>query len=130
MRQGELLELDWSRADLSRGVVALERTKSGKRREVPMRQAVYAIFAAMPEPRVGRVWPDKSIRAAFENAVKAAGLVDFTFHGCRHHLASWFMMRGGQLEALREIRSRIRRPWPARLAQSQHMVLKSSPRHS
>lgn len=103
MRQGELLELDWSRVDLSRGVVALERTKSGKRREVPMRQVVYAIFAAMPEPRVGRVWPDKSIRTAFENAVEAAGLVDFTFHGCRHHFASWFMMRGGQLEALREI---------------------------
>ena len=103
MRQGELLELDWSRVDLSRGVVALERTKAGKRREVPMRQAVYAIFAAMPEPRVGRVWPDKSIRTAFENAVEAAGLVDFTFHGCRHHFASWFMMRGGQLEALREI---------------------------
>ena len=99
MRQGELLELDWSRVDLSRGVVALERTKSGKRREVPMRQVVYAIFATMPEPRVGRVWPDKSIRTAFENA----GLVDFTFHGCRHHFASWFMMRGGQLEALREI---------------------------
>ena len=103
MRQGELLELDWPRVDLSRGVVALERTKSGRRREVPMRQAVYAIFAAMPEPRVGPVWPDKSIRRAFENAVEAAGLVDFTFHGCRHHFASWFMMRGGQLEALREI---------------------------
>jgi integrase len=103
LRQGELLELDWSRVDLSRGVVALERTKSGKRREVPMRQAVYAIFAAMPEPRGGAVWPDRSIRTAFENAVEAAGLKDFTFHGCRHHFASWFMMRGGQLEALREI---------------------------
>jgi integrase len=102
LRQGELLELDWSRVDLSRGVVALERTKSGKRREVPMRQAVYAIFAAMPEPRIGRVWPDKSIRTAFENAVETAGLTDFTFHG-RHHFASWFMMRGGRLEALREI---------------------------
>lgn len=103
MRQGELLELDWPRVDLSRGVVMLERTKSDRRREVPMRQAVYAIFAAMPEPRVGPVWPDRSIRTAFENAVEAAGLKDFTFHGCRHHFASWFMMRGGQLESLREI---------------------------
>jgi integrase len=103
MRQGELLELDWSRVDLSRGVVMLERTKSGHRREIPMRRSVDAIFAAMPEPRAGRVWPDKSIRTAFENAVEAAGLKDFTFHGCRHHFASWFMMRGGQLEALREI---------------------------
>jgi hypothetical protein len=30
-------------------------------------------------------------------------LKDFTFHGCRHHFASWFMMRGGQLESLRQI---------------------------
>jgi integrase len=83
--------------------MGLERTKSGKRREVPMRQTVYAIFAAMPEPRAGRVWPDRSIRRAFENAVQTAALADFTFHDCRHHFASWFMMRGGQLDALREI---------------------------
>jgi integrase len=103
MRQGELLGLTWDRVDLSRGVMQLERTKSGKRREVPMREVVYAIFAAMPEPRVGRVWPDRSMRRAFENAVETAELTDFTFHDCRHHFASWFMMRGRQLEALRAI---------------------------
>ena len=61
------------------------------------------MFAAMPEPRQGRVWPNKRIRTAFENAVESAALKDFTFHGCRHHFASWFMMRGGQLESLRQI---------------------------
>ena len=34
--------------------------------------------------------PYKRIRTDFENAVRAAGLEDFTFHGCRHHFASWF----------------------------------------
>ena len=71
--------------------------------EVDMRPAVDAVFAGMPEPREGLVWPDKSIRTAFENAVKATEVDDFTFHGCRHHFASWFMMRGGQLESLRQI---------------------------
>jgi integrase len=103
MRHGEILSLTWDRVDRARGVLMLERTKSGKRREVPMRPEVDAVFAAMPEPREGRVWPDKRIRTAVENAVKAAGLKDFTFHGCRHHFASWFMMRGGQLESLRQI---------------------------
>ena len=102
LRYGEIMTLTWDRVDLSRGVLMLERTKSGKRREVPMRPVVDAVFAAMPEPRVGLVWPDKSIRTAFENAVATAGLTDFTFHGCRHHFASWFM-RGGQLESLRLI---------------------------
>jgi integrase len=41
LRKGELLGLTWDRVDLSRGVLRLEITKSGKRREVPMRQAVY-----------------------------------------------------------------------------------------
>jgi len=27
----------------------------------------------------------------------------FWFHDCRHHFASWFMMRGGSLPALMEI---------------------------
>ena len=26
-----------------------------------------------------------------------------TFHDCRHHFASWFMMRGGKLQALQAI---------------------------
>lgn len=50
-----------------RGVLHLEVTKSGKRREVPMRQAVYDILAAIPEKhRVGRVWPAGNIRRSFE----------------------------------------------------------------
>ena len=41
LRRSELLGLTWDRVDLSRGVIRLELTKSGKRREVPMRQVVY-----------------------------------------------------------------------------------------
>lgn len=35
--------------------------------------------------------------------MEEAGLEDFTFHDCRHHFASWFVMRGGSLQALKEI---------------------------
>jgi len=37
---------------------------------------------------------------AFENAVETAGIEDFRFHDCRHHFASWYMMRGGSPKAL------------------------------
>jgi len=47
LRQAELLGLTWDRVDLTRGVIRLEVTKSGKRREVPMRQSVYEILAAL-----------------------------------------------------------------------------------
>lgn len=103
LRRGELLGLTWDRVDLSRGVIRLEVTKSGRRREVPMRQAVYNVLTGPPEPREGRVFKTRSIRTAFENAVTEAKLDDFHFHDCRHHFASWFVMRGGSLQALKEI---------------------------
>ena len=103
LRRGDLLGLTWDRVDVSRGVLRLEVTKSGKRREGPMRQAVYDVLAAMQGPREGRVWRQRRVCTAFETAVAAAKLEDFRFHDCRHHFASWFVMRGGSLQALREI---------------------------
>jgi integrase len=103
LRKAELLGLTWDRVDMSRGVIRLELTKSGKRREVPMRQAVYDVLAGLPGEREGRVWRSGNIRTAFENAVEQAKLDDFHFHDCRHHFASWFVMRGGSLQALKEI---------------------------
>jgi integrase len=104
MRYSEIMGLTWDRVDLSRGVVRLEKTKSGRRREVPMRQAVYAVLAQGAKgAQSGRVWPERSIRTAFENAVTEAGLDDVHFHDCRHHFASWFIMRGGSLQALQRI---------------------------
>jgi integrase len=93
LRRGELLGLTWDRIDLSRGVIRQEVTKSGRRREVPMRQAVYDVLAALAEPHAGRVWHGQRIRTALESAVKSARLDDFRFHDIRHHFASWFMMR-------------------------------------
>jgi integrase len=103
MRYGEITGLTWDRVDLSRGVIRLEVTKGGKRREIPMRDIVYKILSTMPEPRKGRVWPDKAIRTAFENAVERAKIEDFHFHDLRHTFASRFMMNGGSLLSLSRI---------------------------
>jgi integrase len=104
LRKSEVCGLTWDRIDLSRGVLRLEVTKSGKRREVPMHQAVYDVLAAIPEAdRAGRVWLSGNIRRAFETAVIEAKLDDFHFHDLRHHFASWFVMRGGSIQALKEI---------------------------
>jgi integrase len=102
LRKGELLGLTWDRVDMTRGLIRVEKSKSGKRRDVRMRQVVYNVLAALPGPHAG-VWPAEDIRTGFENAVAAARLEDFTFHSCRHHFASWFVMRGGRLEALSKI---------------------------
>jgi integrase len=104
MRKSEVLGLTWDRVDLTRGVIRLEVTKSGKRREIPMRQAVYDTLAGLPGAREGRVWPVGDPRNAFERAVEEAKLdAPFTFHCCRHHFASWFVMRGGNIVALQDL---------------------------
>jgi len=68
-----------------------------------MRQAVYDVLADVPGPRADRVFRTRSIRTAFENAVIEAKLDDYRLHDTRHHFASWFVMRGGSLQALKEI---------------------------
>jgi integrase len=68
-----------------------------------MRQVAYDTLTALSSPREGRVFKTHSIRTAFENAAAAAGLDDFHFHDTRHHFVSWFMMRGGSLQELKEI---------------------------
>jgi integrase len=104
LRKGELLGLTWDRVDMSRGVIRLEMTKSGKRREVPMRQAVYNVLAGLHGPHEGRVWPVGNFRTSFQNAVKSAKLdTPLKFHDCRHSFASWYMMRGESVTALQQI---------------------------
>lgn len=68
-----------------------------------MRQAVYEVLAGLPGPKEGRVWPVGAVRSAFESAVESAKLGDSHFHDCRHHLGSWWVMRGGSLTALQVI---------------------------
>ena len=102
MRQGEILGLTWDRVDFSRGVIQLEITKSDRRREIPMRQIVNDVLATLPRTREGKVWR-QGARHAFEAAVGRAKIDNFRFHDCRHHFASWFIMRGGSLAALKDL---------------------------
>jgi integrase len=102
MRQGEVFGLTWERVDFSRGVIQLELTKSGRRREIPMRQIVHDVLSGLPGARDGRLWT-RGARHAFEAAVVRAKIEHFRFHDCRHHFASWFVMRGGSLAALKAL---------------------------
>jgi len=45
----------------------------------------------------------KSVKTAFNSALRRAGIVDFKFHDLRHTFSSHFIMRGGSLKELQEI---------------------------
>jgi integrase len=56
LRLSELLGLTWERVDLSRGVIRLELTKSGRRREVPLNAESYDALVSLNPRSAGRVF--------------------------------------------------------------------------
>ena len=103
LRRGELLGLTWERVDLSRGVIRLELTKSGRRRDVPMNDDSYRALVGLGPKADGRVLKTHYIQTAYNNAVEAAKLDDVNFHTLRHTFASWAVMRGVTLKELQEL---------------------------
>jgi integrase len=108
MRQGELLELTWGRVDRARGVVLLEITKSGRRREVPLNSPADATLArrapaAQADVLVfgSRSW--NTFRKSWEAALEAGQLGDFHFHDLRHTFASWAVQWGVTLAELKDL---------------------------
>jgi integrase len=104
-RQSEVLGLSWDRIDRARGVIKLEVTKSGKRREVPYGVEVEGVFARRSQPsgRVFKTGKWDSFRTAFETAVKLAALDDFHFHDLRHSYASWLVQAGRPLAEVKDL---------------------------
>jgi len=108
MRQGEALGLTWGQVDRSRGVIQLELTKSGRRREVPLNRQAGAVLArrALPhgpeEPVFGtRSW--YAFRSYWQEAVRAAKIDDLRFHDLRHTFALWAVQRGATLLEVRDL---------------------------
>ena len=110
MRRGEILGLTWERIDFSRGIMRLEETKSGRRREVPMNRAVYDVLSALTGPkeegfvfrrRDGGPWG--KVRTAFARACVVGKIDAFRFHDLRHTCASWLVMRGRNLKEVQEL---------------------------
>lgn len=117
-RRGEILGLTWDRVDLQHGVILLDDTKSGKRREIPINATVRAALKGIvrrldspfvfvnPEtaterppvkeggpkrPAIGRYL---GVKKSFATACRKAKITDFHFHDLRHTFASQLVMNG------------------------------------
>lgn len=116
MRKGEILGLTWDRVDFARGALVLVQTKSGEPRDLPMAEAVYTVLADLRQRQVragqlpvglvfrradGRAWG--AITTAFAVALRKAGITGFRFHDLRHTFASWLVMDGVPLAAVKEL---------------------------
>jgi integrase len=106
LRRGEVLDLSWERVDRARGVILLDVTKSGRRREVPLNSRADTVLARRGSKSSGLVFGIRKwdhFRSAWERAVDRAKLVDFHFHDLRHTFASWAVQRGATLREVKDL---------------------------
>ena len=112
MRRGEIFNLRWRDLDLKRGIIHLEQTKSGERRQIPINsivgQTLVKINKHVESPYVfcygnGKPLMPSTIRKSFLNATKKSGIMNFRFHDLRHTFASQLVMSGVDLNTVREL---------------------------
>lgn len=115
MRRGEILNLRWQNIDLARKVIFIEtdasfKTKAGKRRVVPMNEAVFALLGrkAMTEKAIGNAdneyvftYKGKQINGSYltHEFKEYARKIDerLHWHSLRHTFASWLVQDGVSL---------------------------------
>lgn len=116
-RKSELTGLTWAEVDLHGRRLTLEgsRTKSGRRRIVPLnQQAVDALielrkFRDTHCPNSPHVLCTKSgrrikdPRKGVANALHRAGIENFRVHDLRHTFASWLVQRDVSLYQMRDL---------------------------
>ena len=106
LRQGEALGLTWDLVERSRGVILIEKSKSSRRREVPLCSRADAVLLRRGPKESGLVFESDNFdhyRSAWEAAVKRARLEDFCFHDLRHTFASWSVQRGASVQEVKEL---------------------------
>lgn len=110
MRRGEILGLKWRDFDIKRGVIYLQNSKNGEKREIPINEQVKtALIRVRKHPQSEYVFCKKDgssigdIKKSFLTALKKSGIKDFHFHDLRHSFASHLVMSGADLNTVREL---------------------------
>jgi integrase len=104
MRMSEQLTLEWNEIDLDAGTVHLDQTKNGTSRFVRLNSRALALMKMLYERSLGsgRVFIAKR-PDWFRDAIREAGIKDFTWHCLRHTFASRLIMAGVDLKTVQEL---------------------------
>ncbi|MGZ3697304.1 MAG: tyrosine-type recombinase/integrase [Bdellovibrionota bacterium] len=116
VRRGELFRLRWSDInwDLSVPVLTLRGsiTKNSRTRSVPLNQRAVEVLRAWGKDRIEHgalIFPGKNgqpfntLKTAWNKILEDAKIVDFRWHDLRHTFASRLVMRGVDLNTVRDL---------------------------
>lgn len=114
IRQGELFSLTWEGLDLEKNLLTIrgENSKNGKTRHISLNTEVIKILKEWSDLK-GRstrlIFPSKggkpfdNVNTAWSNVLDAAEIENFRWHDMRHTFASWLVMKGNDLNTVREL---------------------------
>ncbi len=109
MRRSEILSLKREQVDFDERSISAEDTKNGEFRIIPISSFLFAVRERLDrksEYVFSRNGKDgiKSVRTAFENAVKRTGIPHIRFHDLRHTFGSRAVMSGVDLATVKELK--------------------------
>jgi site-specific recombinase XerD len=111
LRQGEQYGLTWDCVSFERKSLTIPLSKNGETRHVPLNEAALAALEVAKSQRNGQPWVFLNCfgqrlvnpRVWFEQAIKDAGIPDFTWHCLRHTFASRLVMAGVDIRTVQEL---------------------------
>jgi integrase len=116
IRQGSLFQLKWSDIDFRESVLTIrpDSEKTGKIVHIPMNDAVIETLKAwrkqtggkdsdlvFPSPRTGKMMDN--CNHAWKKLLQDSGIENFRWHDMRHDFASQLVMKGVDLNTVREL---------------------------
>lgn len=112
IRRGELFNLTWDNVDLERDILTIEgaSSKNNTTRHIPLNTEAHDVLSDWKaQSSTAIVFPNKngkrlnSIKTTWKNLLKDAKIHNCRWHDLRHHFASRLVMKGVDLNTVREL---------------------------
>ena len=111
LRQSNVIELEWTEVDMTRGVAWIhgDQAKAGRDIHISLSSVALAVLARQIGKHPQRVFTYKgrpigwANTKSWRNALKRAGIEDFRWHDLRHTWASWHAQKGTPMNVLQEM---------------------------
>ncbi len=112
LRQGEIMNLQWSDIDMSRKTVIIHKTKNKEKRTIPLNETVMELLKAKSKvvsikgyvfSQHGTELTRIKIQRQFSTALKRARITNFRFHDLRHTFATRLAQAGVDLYTISKL---------------------------